>query len=317
MRSVTLTVALFAAASVACRHQRAKAPADFNPENLDVARGVREADVIVLGRPTAITELPGQLAASSHPGGDFPLAATQVDLEVLTVIRGPAQMRTVRFIHYDPIGQAQVGPARGPSGPVGYAGIFFLRRDGNHGLRSLVDDFRPDIPAPWIEGAGPVRPSDCGESSGECVSALLLTWRDSDGVGPFVASLTRSAAISHYISGYLPTLQLLRSTLERKQAPLAVQRGLCTQMSGLYPLELPESCVPLLTDAGPWSDYQARAARQRRHFEQGGLKWIEEQLDSRERSQAIAYLRILGTSWEPETRAFAARLLREVRPMKP
>ena len=294
-----------------CRAQRQEWPADLRLANLDAPTAIDHADSIVLASVLGqrdLRELP-----TNWQGGATPktLVEVEVSLKVLQVLKGPPLPAEIQFRFYDGRGYTFiVGPPKGPSGPIGSSGIFFLRRRADGVFRSEVDISRPDIGTPWLKRP---LPNEACSSPRACIADLLLTYREPDDAPGFAYSLLITGGIVDRLVGFLRTFDLLNLLATNDRNPEAVRRGACRELAVSFALELPRACSGLIGDASNLADISERAAVNRESLRKGGLASVRHLIGSDNQADIKRYLHILEQSPDQETREVARSLLTEIR----
>ncbi len=228
---VAATVLLLALAGCFRHGQRLQdPPSDFQAKTLDHRRAAQTADTIVLAYPVN-RKVIRELSISQVNAEPLPLLETETTLVVLSVFKGPALPKEIRFRHYqeDHRYRGLVGMPQGPSGKIGDRGIFFLRRQSTGIFRSAVDVYRPDIRTPWIREASDA--AECTNAPAECISKFLLTFRPSYDQASFLAELGLNSRMSLLLVGSMNTFDLLNKLTEEAD-PDDIKRGACGELSG-------------------------------------------------------------------------------------
>jgi len=281
-------------------------PADLRSATLDPSTAVDRADSIVVATVMGhrdIQEFPTPWRGDGDPKR---LAEVEVSLKVIQMIKGQQLPAEVRYRFYDGRGYGVVfGMPKGPSGPVGSTGIFFLARRPDGPLRSLVDVYRPDIEMPWL--AGPLQQEACG-SPRECIAKLLLTYEKSDDAQAFAGSLIANVPLSRRLVGFLSTFDLVIRLAGDDQPSDVVRHGACRQLALSYALEFPSTCVSLVGDSKTVADAATRGAELREHLKNGGIAWVQRRIGTDDGSAMTRYVELLLNSPDRATRTAAEEL---------
>ncbi len=237
-----------------------------------------------------------------------PLGLVEIEtkLSVLRVLKGPPLRGDIRYRFYDSRGYAQVGPPRGPSGPVDSVGIFFLKRQPSGLLRSLVDVYRPEIATPWI--AESVERGMCRTIPSQCIASILLEFQESDDQRMFALSLSENVAIARQLIGFLDTYNLLLRLVQDEQQFPAMEQAACSEMIQWYPLEISLECSRRVVDPAMKAELIQRTARLRERLTQFGLAWVRQHIGSDDPAKIMQYLTLLIQVGDKETREVALRL---------
>ena len=281
-------------------------PSDFHSETLDARSAVQTANSIVLAYPVN-RKVIRELFVTQVDVDPMRLLETEMTLVVLSVFKGPALPKEIRFRHYDEDHRYDglIGPPQGPSGRMGDRGIFFLRRQASGLFRSVVDVYRPDISTPWIGGTADAGP--CTNAPAECISTFLLTFRPAYDQKWFLSELRLNARKSFLLIGSMNTFDLLNK-LSEEADPDNVKRGACRELSEWYDV-FPQHCRLLMAGLPAEEVYLNRAILLREHLRRGGMSWVLARLHTKDEGEALRYLQYLSQSSDAETRRIARDLL--------
>jgi hypothetical protein len=296
--------------SLATCQERAPAPLDIRVKTLDPLSATKEADSIALARVLSHRNI---RKVTIHREGALDPARfeeTETTLRVLRILKGPPLQSEIQYLFYDAQGYAQFGPPRGPSGPVGSSGIFFLRRQQDGNFRSIVDVHRPDIATPWL--VGPIEPRSCASPT-ECVVEVLLSYRPSDDAEVFSERLLEDVAISERAAGFFTTFELLNRLVTNDQHPYVVRERACLELAKWYALEFPQACESLIAGTPNAVESGRVAANLRDSLRKGGVAWARRHIGSDDERELRRYLGLLVESANNETRELAEELRRKLK----
>jgi len=241
----------------------------------------------------------------------FPLRVVETEVVVhpVKVFKGAPLSSEIKFRFVDGRSPGIIGPPQGPSGGPGFRGIFFLRRESQGSLRSVVDYYRPDIETPWLEE--PAFDGPCG-STADCIANFLLTFDASHKARSFAGHLPVNTAKSMQLTGFLNTLGLL-SALVGDVNPPVIRHAACAELIGWYALEAPAACGSPFQGESTGFDQQARVASLRKALSEGGIAWVAHRIGTSDRGEVARYLELLKRSPHPDTRVLAENLARGFR----
>jgi hypothetical protein len=214
----------------------------------------------------------------------------------------------LRFRFFEIRGFVANGPPQGPFGRIGEAGVFYLKSSPTGDFRSVVDHYRSGLDTTWVQT--PPEDFSCTDSA-DCIARILLEVHRGYDTDIFAATMNSNISRSRSLVGYFRTLELLDGLVRQGQWE-RVTLSACREFSLWYPLEMPEMCVPALSNAPePYlsrSAYLSRLAAARNQLTKEGLSWVDKEVQPRSQAEAGKYLQFLTRSADDEIRRIGARL---------
>ncbi len=281
-----------------CSTPRQVSDCNINP--LDAIKAVENADVILVGYPTAAQKAE-RVTVASQGYAARELIAADVSLRVVLAIKGAAHLDRIVFRYYDENPKMVIGPERGLAIGTSGIGIYFLVRGERDKFRSFVDVFRPYIPTPWLSTSSQL--PGCSDVR-KCIADLLLVRSEGDAPERRFSSLPDMIAISRQVDGYVSTgRRLLR--LSREESNLGFHAEICTAVADWYRSLVPRECIDILQERPMWREFQEDLRQDKVRARKNGPKELLPSMYVLKDKEMLEFLELLEESHDAELRRLA------------